>query len=178
MRRIAILLVAMSWALVCHGQDKGTPANARNPLLDPVVYVWFSGMEENAEENLAGRRVNREAMAVLKEVYGRKMMPANLVADSQGGLATFLIHVDGCDHLPRIVRGCNVIAVRFYPDGYDPMHIGFMADEALLLPTDLTPEVMKAEIEAFLRRNLNPPPERTVQVKYRSKVVVARKPAT
>jgi hypothetical protein len=138
-----------------------------------MVYVWFSGMEENAEENFVGRRISREAMAILREVYARKMMPANLVADSQGGLATFLGHVDGCDHLPRIVRGCNVVAIRFFPDGYDPMHTGFMADQALLLPTDMTPEAMKSEIEAFLRRNLNPPPERTVFVKYRSKVVVA-----
>ncbi len=173
MPRIATFLVVASLALVAHAQEKGASPNARNPSAEPMVFVWFSGMDDQAEENYTSKRVNREALALLKELYGRKMSGANLAADSQGGLARFLLEIDGCDYIPRILRGYNVVSIKFFPDGVDPMHIGFMADEALVLPTDLTPEAMRAEIEAYLTRNLIPPPSRTVQVKYRSKMVVA-----
>ncbi len=175
MRAIAIGIMAACSSVAVQGQEKGASPNARNPSTEPLVVVWYSGMDDQAEENFTGKRVNREAIAILREVYGRRIVPGNIAADSQGGLALFLTEVDGCDHLPKLVRGSNLVAIRFYPDGVDPMHVCFMATEALLLPPDLAPATMKAEIGAYLARNLSPPPERTVLVKYRSKVVAASK---
>jgi hypothetical protein len=174
-RAIAIGLVAACSAAAVQGQEKGTSPNARNPSTEPLVVVWYSGMDDQAVQNLTGNRVNREAFAILREVYGRKVVPGNIAADSQGGLARFLAEVDGCGHHPKPVRGSNLVSIGFYPDGVDPMHVCFMATEALLLPPDLAPEAMKAEIEAYLARNLVPPPERTVLEEYRSKVVAAGK---